>query len=121
HRGSAQGTSADRAGGRHRGQPSLRERADRPRRRDGTGLGVGPRHRGDHPAELAGHPQVTEEIDKAVQAANDRLARVERVKRHTVLAKAWTPESGELTPTLKLKRRVINDRYHDDIEALYGS
>ncbi|TWH18215.1 AMP-dependent synthetase/ligase [Prauserella rugosa] len=73
------------------------------------------------PAELAGHPQVTEEIDKAVQAANDRLARVEQVKRHTVLAKAWTPESGELTPTLKLKRRVINDRYHDDIEALYGS
>lgn len=70
-------------------------------------------------ATLAEHPEVRAEIDRAVQAANDRLARVEQVKRYRVLTTAWSPESGELTPTLKLKRRVISERYGADINALY--
>ncbi|GAA1239802.1 AMP-dependent synthetase/ligase [Prauserella halophila] len=73
------------------------------------------------PATLAGDPRVTDEIEQAVRTANERLARVEQVKHYRVLSRSWTPESGELTPTLKLKRRVINERYHDDIEALYGT
>lgn len=73
------------------------------------------------PAALASHPRIKAEIDEAVSAANERLARVEQVKQYTLLARSWTPESGELTPTLKLKRRVINERYRDDIESLYGS
>lgn len=73
------------------------------------------------PATLADHPQVKAEIEQAVTDANDRLARVEQVKRYTVLPRSWTPESGELTPTLKLKRRVIDERYRDDIESLYGA
>ncbi|EID55486.1 AMP-dependent synthetase/ligase [Saccharomonospora xinjiangensis] len=68
---------------------------------------------------LADHPAVRAEIDRAVESANERLARVEQVKRYRLLTRAWTPETGELTPTLKLKRRVITDRYRSDIDALY--
>ncbi|MFB9682665.1 AMP-dependent synthetase/ligase [Amycolatopsis plumensis] len=73
------------------------------------------------PDELASHPAVRAELERAVESANSRLARIEQIKRYHVLPKAWTPESGELTPTLKLKRRVINDRYSADIEALYAA
>ncbi|OQO92221.1 long-chain fatty acid--CoA ligase [Saccharomonospora piscinae] len=68
---------------------------------------------------LAEHPAVRAEIDRAVDAANERLSRAEQVKRYRVLTEAWTPDSGELTPTLKLKRRVISSRYRADIDALY--
>ena len=71
--------------------------------------------------ELAEHPEVRAEIDRAVEAANSRLARVEQIKRYHLLPRAWTPETGEVTPTLKLKRRVINDRYGPDIRALYDA
>jgi long-chain acyl-CoA synthetase len=68
---------------------------------------------------LADHPRVREEIEAAVASANSRLARIEQIKRYEVFSKAWTPESGELTPTLKLKRRVINERYGPTITKLY--
>ncbi len=68
---------------------------------------------------LADNARVRAEIEKAVEAANARLARIEQIKRYHVLPKAWTPESGEVTPTLKLKRRIINDRYAPAIEDLY--
>ncbi|WP_326944057.1 AMP-binding protein [Amycolatopsis sp. NBC_01307] len=73
------------------------------------------------PDELADHPAVRAELERAVESANSRLARIEQIKRYHVLPKTWTPESGELTPTLKLKRRIINDRYSADIEALYAA
>jgi long-chain acyl-CoA synthetase len=56
----------------------------------------------------------------AVAAANERLARVQQVKRWRLLPVEWTAETGELTPTLKLKRRVVHDRYADVIESLYA-
>ncbi|WP_409493816.1 AMP-dependent synthetase/ligase [Amycolatopsis sp. cmx-11-12] len=68
---------------------------------------------------LADNAQVRAEIEKAVEAANARLARIEQIKRYHVIPKAWTPESGEVTPTLKLKRRIINDRYAPAIADLY--
>jgi long-chain acyl-CoA synthetase len=68
---------------------------------------------------LADHPGVREELETAVRAANSRLARIEQIKRFQVIPKSWTPESGELTPTLKLKRRVINERYGPAIAELY--
>jgi long-chain acyl-CoA synthetase len=43
------------------------------------------------------------------------------MKKIAVVPDEWTPESGELTPSLKLKRRVINEKYKDKINALYGS
>ncbi|TNC24645.1 AMP-dependent synthetase/ligase [Amycolatopsis alkalitolerans] len=68
---------------------------------------------------LASHPAVCQEIESAVEAANARLARAEQIKRHQLFTKPWTPESGEVTPTLKLKRRIIDDRYAAEITALY--
>jgi len=71
-------------------------------------------------ADLATHPEVLAEVERAVAAANEHLARVEQVKRFTVVPAEWTPESGELTPTLKMRRRVIVDRYAAEIEAMYA-
>ncbi|MEU3770364.1 AMP-dependent synthetase/ligase [Amycolatopsis keratiniphila] len=70
---------------------------------------------------LADNAEVRAEIEKAVEAANARLARIEQIKRYHVIPKAWTPESGEVTPTLKLKRRIINDRYAPTIADLYAA
>jgi len=65
------------------------------------------------------HPAVLVEIEAAVMAANDRLARSDQIKKYHVLPEPWTAESGELTPTLKLRRQVIESRYAGAIAALY--
>jgi long-chain acyl-CoA synthetase len=70
-------------------------------------------------AELAAHPDLLAEVATAVAAANAKLARPEQVKTFRVLPAVWTPESGELTPTLKLRRRVVHERYADTISELY--
>ncbi|BCY07131.1 long-chain fatty acid--CoA ligase [Actinoplanes sp. L3-i22] len=71
-------------------------------------------------AELAAHPDLLAEITAAVATANDRLSRPEQVKRFHVLPHGWTPETGELTPTLKLRRRVVQERYAAAIGDLYA-
>jgi long-chain acyl-CoA synthetase len=68
---------------------------------------------------LASNPVVLEELENLVQQANSVLSSPERVKKYQVLSETWTAESGELTPTLKLKRRVITDRYSAAIASLY--
>ncbi|MFD3870534.1 AMP-dependent synthetase/ligase [Streptomyces sp. NPDC058623] len=68
---------------------------------------------------LAAHPAVLDEVARAVEAANARLNRTEQIKRFRLLAAEWGPESGELTPSLKLRRRVVRDKYGDLIESLY--
>jgi long-chain acyl-CoA synthetase len=70
-------------------------------------------------AELAAHPDVLAEVTAAVAEANTRLARVQQVKSWELLPVEWTAESGELTPTLKLKRRVVHEKYADAIDTLY--
>jgi len=70
-------------------------------------------------AELAEDPTVLAAVGEAVAAANERLARVQQVKRWRLLPVEWTAESEELTPTLKLKRRVVHAKYADDIDTLY--
>ena len=64
-------------------------------------------------------PEVQAEVQKAVDDANESVARVEQLKRFVVLPDEWTPETDELTPTLKLKRRVINEKYAQTIDSLY--
>ncbi|MCC5576076.1 long-chain fatty acid--CoA ligase [Microtetraspora sp. AC03309] len=70
-------------------------------------------------AELAEHPDVLKAVEAAVEAANAKLARVQQVKRWRLLPVEWTPETEELTPSLKLKRRVIHARYAGMIDAMY--
>ncbi|MET9670310.1 AMP-dependent synthetase/ligase [Streptomyces sp. NPDC006475] len=65
------------------------------------------------------HPEVVAEVQRAVGAANARLARVEQIKKFTVLPTEWTVEGGELTPTLKLRRKAIHDKYSAVIDRLY--
>ncbi|MEU8461121.1 AMP-dependent synthetase/ligase [Streptomyces sp. NPDC029003] len=72
-------------------------------------------------ADLAEHPAVLEETARAVAAANARLNRTEQIKRHRLLAEEWGPLTGELTPSLKLRRRVIREKYGPLIEELYAA
>ena len=71
-------------------------------------------------AELAQHPEVLKEVEEAVRAANAKLARVQQVKKWALLGVEWTAETEELTPSLKLKRRIIHSKYADVIEGLYS-
>ena len=60
-----------------------------------------------------------DEIERIVTAANMQVSRVEQAKKWFVTGDDWSPESGELTPSLKLKRQVVLAQYSDEIEALY--
>jgi long-subunit acyl-CoA synthetase (AMP-forming) len=71
-------------------------------------------------ADLAKEPAVIDEVRRALSQANSHLSRVEQFKRFTILPDEWSPESDELTPTMKLKRRVIHSRYEPQIEAMYA-
>ena len=72
------------------------------------------------PAELATDPRLLAEIENAVTDANSHLARVEQVRRYKVLPDEWTSATGELTPTLKKRRRVIVEQYAQQIDELYA-
>jgi long-chain acyl-CoA synthetase len=70
-------------------------------------------------AELAANPAVLAEVSGAVAAVNERLARVQQVKRWELLPVEWTAETEELTPTLKLRRRIVHAKYADVLDTLY--
>ena len=63
---------------------------------------------------------VEAEVGRAVAEANERLSRVEQIKRFKVLDGEWAPGGDELTPTMKLKRKPIGEKYAAEIEALYS-
>ena len=67
-----------------------------------------------------GAGDLTDEIAAAVAEANSHLSRVEQVKRYVVLDGDWLPGGDELTPTMKLKRKPIAEKYAAEIEALYA-
>jgi long-chain acyl-CoA synthetase len=71
-------------------------------------------------AELSTHAVVLAEVERAVVEANATLARIEQVKKYRVLDVGWLPGGEEVTQTMKLKRRIINDKYASEIEALYA-
>ena len=60
-------------------------------------------------------------VQEAVDAANATLSRPEQIKRFTVVDGDWLPGGDELTPTMKLKRRPILDKYAEQIEAMYAA
>ncbi|MGF1725188.1 AMP-dependent synthetase/ligase [Photobacterium nomapromontoriensis] len=69
--------------------------------------------------ELIKHSQIVELIEKRVLELQKDLARFEQVKKFTLLPSAFSMDKGELTPTQKLRRKVIQDRYHQEIEQMY--
>jgi len=69
--------------------------------------------------DLARDPDVLAEVQRAVDSTNELVSHAEQIRRFHVLPVEWTADSGELTPTLKLKRRVIAERYSSQIEELY--
>jgi long-chain acyl-CoA synthetase len=71
-------------------------------------------------AELAKDPAVQAEVAREVDVANERFSHAEAVRKFTVLADEWLPDSEELTPTMKLKRRGIAAKYAREIAAFYS-
>jgi long-chain acyl-CoA synthetase len=71
------------------------------------------------PEKLAGDERVVERVQREVDAANEDLARVEQIKKFRILPTDWEPGGDELTPTMKLKRKPIAEKYAKEIEALY--
>jgi long-chain acyl-CoA synthetase len=71
-------------------------------------------------AELVEREEILELIQDVLDRANAKYAQVEQIKKFALLDHDLTQEGGELTPTLKLKRNVVNQRYSDVFEALYG-
>jgi long-subunit acyl-CoA synthetase (AMP-forming) len=69
--------------------------------------------------ELSVEPAVLAAVQKGVDAANAHLSRVEQIKRFYLVHGDWLPGGDELTPTMKLKRRPISEKYADEIEAMY--
>jgi long-chain acyl-CoA synthetase len=70
-------------------------------------------------ADLARDPVVLAEVEREVAVANERFSHAEAVREFTVLADEWLPDSDELTPTMKLKRRGIAKKYAAEIAALF--
>jgi len=75
----------------------------------------------DDPVALASNPDVKASIEAHVEEINKKFARVEQVKKISILPRDLTQESGELTPTLKVKRAVVAQKHEDAIEELYAA
>jgi long-chain acyl-CoA synthetase len=71
-------------------------------------------------AQAADDPDVLEEIQSAVDAANKAVSKAESIKKFKILAVDWTEETGALTPSLKLKRGVVMKEYAAEVDALYS-
>jgi long-subunit acyl-CoA synthetase (AMP-forming) len=71
-------------------------------------------------AGLATEPEMMAAVQAGVDAANAHLARVEQIKKFTIVPGDWAPGGDELTPTMKLKRKPIAEKYAAEIEAMYA-
>ena len=71
------------------------------------------------PAVVAKHPAVVERVGRTVEEKNSQLQSYAKIKKFTVLPVDFTQEGGELTPTLKVKRKVVANKYLTTIEELY--
>ncbi len=74
------------------------------------------------PADLASmsvDDRVRAEIERAVDDVNLRFARIEQIKRFAILDRELTQDNGELTPTLKVKRAIVYDKFRERFDALY--
>ncbi|MGY6558813.1 MAG: AMP-dependent synthetase/ligase [Nitritalea sp.] len=70
-------------------------------------------------AEMIQKPEIMEKFDREIEQLNKYFGNWEQIKRYTLLSAPWTVETGELTPTMKLKRKIIHSKYAQEIERLY--
>jgi long-chain acyl-CoA synthetase len=70
-------------------------------------------------AEMAKHPKIYDRIMEDVEKFNENFAQYEKVKKIILSPTAWGIDTGEMTPTMKVKRRVVMDKFKDDIEKCY--
>jgi len=73
----------------------------------------------DNLEEMVRDERVKEKLQREIEAINPEINQVEQIKRFTLLAREWTAGEGELTPTTKLKRRVIEEKFAGEIETMY--
>jgi long-chain acyl-CoA synthetase len=71
-------------------------------------------------ASLCRRPEIQELIQREVDRVNEQFARVEQVKKFRLIEQKLTAEDEELTPTMKLKRKLVNEKYRDLIESMYA-
>lgn len=69
--------------------------------------------------DLTQHPEIINFIQEEVDKVNETIARVEQIKKFTILPKKLYEEDGEVTPTMKVKRKYVNETFSDLIEAMY--
>jgi long-chain acyl-CoA synthetase len=88
---------------------------------DSEEIGAWARTRGlvDDPGKLAAEPAVQALVAAAVASVNARLADYEQVKRWAVIGDVWSDRTGELTPTLKVRRRLLEQRYRATLDGFY--
>ena len=72
------------------------------------------------PTEFCAHSKIISLLEKQVTELTQELAKYEKVKKIALLSEELTVDGGELTPTLKVKRRVVNEKYKDVIEKIYA-
>ena len=116
-----QAVAVDLPGGHARRPPAVPGRAHHARR--GGDPASGPRDQGlpDDIASLAKEPKVHALIQEVLDEVNKKYANVEQIKKFTILDHDLSQETGELTPTLKVKRNVVQDKYADVLDAMYQS
>jgi long-chain acyl-CoA synthetase len=73
------------------------------------------------PLDLVANEKVIQFMQKEIDQCNSHLGKSEQIKKFALLTDAWTIENGELTPTLKLKRKIILARYAGMKESLYAN
>ncbi len=71
--------------------------------------------------ELAAHPKVIERIQKEIDECNEKFAQWEKIKRFELTSDEWSIDAGHLTPTMKMKRKIIREIYNDLYDKIYNS
>ena len=111
----------DLAGDRRRRPPLLPRGAGHARPGRGAEARRAARRVSADPASMASDEKVREAVWKDIDAVNQRFARIEQIKRFAILPRDLSQEEGELTPTLKVKRSVVYEKYEPDVNALYDA
>ena len=70
--------------------------------------------------ELIAHPKVVARFQREVNSMNHQLGQTERIKRFRLVHEEWSQQTGELSPTLKLRRNIVAEKYRDILAEIYS-